>query len=157
MFKKFAIAAAAGLTLALAGCSVISGGAQKAGVEVEFVNPYAGVSGFADSAYVTIRLYEATLDAAIYACDVEVNPDAAKTPDEVCIKASEAAEKLSPAVEAAAHSLGTYVYLDGKVSELMADGKIVPAELLQAASEAFYKAKTEWSDIEADVKAFTGK
>ena len=157
MFKKLAIAAAAGLTLALAGCSAISGGAQKAGVEVEFVNPYAGVSGFADSAYVTIRLYEATLDAAIFACDVEANPAAAKTPDEVCIKAADAAEKLSPAVEVAAHSIGTYVYLDAKVNELMADGKVVPAELLQAASEAFYKAKTEWGAIEEDVKQFNGK
>lgn len=157
MFKKFAIAAIAGLAMIVTGCSAISDGAQKAGVDVTFVDPYAGVSGFADNAYVTIRVYEASIDSAIYACDVEVNPDAAKTPDEICVKAAEAAEKLSPAVEAASHSLGTYVYLDGKVNEIMATGQPVPAEILQAASEAFYKAKTEWGDIEADVKAFNGK
>jgi hypothetical protein len=157
MFKNIAIAATAGLTLALAGCSAVNSGAQKAGVDAEFVNVYEGVSGFTDNAYVTIRLYEATLDAAIFACDVEANPVAVKTPDEVCVKASEAAEKLSPAVEVASRSIGTYLYLDGKVNELMADGKVVPQELLQAASEAFYKAKTEWGDIEADVKAYTGQ
>lgn len=157
MFKKISFALAAVGLATIAACGTVNSTAEKVGLGVEFENVYEGVSGFTDSAYVTIRLYEATIDAAIYACDETVNPEAVKTPDEVCIKAAAAIEKISPAVEAAAHSIGTYVYLDGKVNELMADGKPVPAEVLQAASEAFYKAKTEWGDIEADVKAFVGK
>lgn len=157
MLKKLATAVAVAAALALAACGTINNGAKAAGVDVTFANVYESAVKFQDKAYVTIRLYEATLDAAIFACDTSVNPDATKTPKEVCQTAAATADKLSPAVESAAHAIGTYVYVDGKVTELMASGKPVPAELLAAASEAFYKAQTEWNDVAGPIESYIGK
>ena len=150
--KKAAIAILAVAFLGTAGLTACDTVKETTGVE--FVNPYQNVTGFTDKAYVTIRLYEATLDSAIFACDTTVNPQAAVTPDVVCQKAAEAAAQVSPAVAGVANILGTYVYMDAKVNELMAAGKPVPRDILQAASEAFYKAKTEWADVETQIVAF---
>lgn len=153
--KKIAFAIAAAAALGLGGLAACQQVQETTGIE--FVNPYEGVTGFQNSAFVTIRLYEATLDSAIFACDVAVNPDAGKTPDAVCEKAAQAAEALSPRVEATSRLLGTYSYLDAKVNAILADGEVVPPEVLGAAAEAFYKAQTEWADIEGDINAFLGK
>lgn len=157
MFKSPILAAFIGASLMLAGCAGVNETAKKVGVETEFVNVYEGANGFAENAYVTIRLYEATIDAAIYACDVTVNPAAVNTPDVVCIEASKAADKTTPAVKAATRSIGTYLYLDGKVNEILADGKVVPDEVLDAASQAFFKARTEWLDVEQEINVYLGK
>jgi hypothetical protein len=85
-----------------------------------------------------------------------VNPAAVETPVEVCEKAADAAQKLSPAVQAASRSIGTYVYLDNKVDQIREDGEVVPDEILLAASEAFFKARGEWAAIEGDIKAYIG-
>ncbi len=154
MFKTLAIAAAALAVLSVSGCGSLNSAAERVGIETEFVNVYEHADTFTERSYVTIRLYEATLDSALYACDPTVNPDASKTPDEVCFAAADAAEKISPAVQAVSRTIGTYAYLDGKVEQIRADGEIVPAEILQAASEAFYKAQTEWADVEADIQAY---
>lgn len=157
MFKKVAISLAAVATLGLAGCGTINDGAASIGLNVEFENVYESTDSFVERAYVTGRLYEATLDQAIFACDPEVNPDAANTPIEVCEKAAEAAEMISPAIQAASRSIGVYIYLDNKVDAIRADGEIVPDEILEAAAEAFFKARTEWAAIEGDIEAYIGQ
>ena len=57
----------------------------------------------------------------------------------------------------ASRSLGNYVYLDNKVSEILADGKVVPDEVLAQAGEAFFKARADWAAIEPDVRAYIGE
>ena len=75
--KKSLIAGLAAVAFAtVSACSGLSGFSEKhAGVE--FADVYAQAETFETKAYVTIRLYEATVDAAIFACDEEVNPEAA--------------------------------------------------------------------------------
>lgn len=157
MFKKLSMGIAGIALLAgVTACGTINDGADKIGLNVDFTNVYEHADSFTENSYVTIRLYEATLDAAIFACDVDVNPVAVETPIEVCEKAADAAQKLSPAVQAASRSIGTYVYLDNKVDQIREDGEVVPDEILQAASEAFFKARGEWAAIEGDIRAYIG-
>lgn len=155
MFKSLRMGLA-GLALigSVAACGTINEGAEKIGLGVNFENVYEGADSFSSNAFVTIRLYEATLDAANFACDPTVNEAAIETPIEVCEAAADAADRISPAVEVAAHSIGVYIYLDSKVDQIRADGEVVPDEILLAASEAFFKARTEWSVIEEDIQAF---
>ncbi|MCR9222955.1 MAG: hypothetical protein NXH70_02700 [Hyphomonas sp.] len=155
MFKSIRMGLA-GLALlgGVAACGTINDGAEKIGLGVNFENVYQGADSFSSNAFVTVRLYEATLDSAIFACDPTVNEAAAETPLEVCEKAADAAERISPAVQAASRSIGVYIYLDNKVDAIRADGEVVPDEVLQAAGEAFFKARTEWMAIETDIQAY---
>lgn len=152
--KRTLLGIAMAATMLVASCGTINNAAESLGIETEFTNVYEHADTFTERAYVTTRLYEASLDSAIFACDVTVNPDAVATPDAVCIEAANAAEKISPAVQAATRSIGTYVYLDRKVDAIRADGEIVPDEILLAASEAFFKARTEWAAVEEDIQAY---
>jgi hypothetical protein len=153
MMKNLTMMLLGALAVGLAACSGVSKASED---NLGFAIPdvYASADSFAERAYVTTRLYEATLDAAIFACDVTVNPKATETPDVICAKAAQAAEKLSPVVQAADHSMGVYLYLDSKVNDMLADGKVVPDEVLVAAAEAFYKARGEWAAIEKDIEQF---
>ena len=157
MFKKLAISLTAVSALGLAGCGTINDGADGIGLNVEFTDVYAETGSFEERAFATVRLYEATLDQAIAACDTETNPDAANTPIEVCEAAADAAEKISPAVQVASRSIGVYIYLDNKVDQIRADGEVVPDEILTAAADAFFKARAEWAAIEQDIQVYVGQ
>ena len=151
--KNMIAAAMMALAIGVTACSGLNNATEKH-LGITMVDPYENTSGFVEKAYVTTRLYEATLDAAIFACDVEVNPKAVETPDEVCASVAKAVTKLSPNVEKASRAIGTYVYLNGKVDQAAAAGQPVPDAILSAAAKASYEARSAWDDVEYEIQDF---
>lgn len=134
----------------LASCGTINRASSALGLGVEFEEVYSAASTFEERVWLTAGLYEATLDVVISQCE-----GSRGTPLEApCVRASQAADRLTPGVAATLDSLALYLEAKADVDRAIAEHGSAPDVLIGAASGAMAKVALEYAGIRRELEAF---
>lgn len=135
-------------------CSAINKGAAGLGLGVEYADVFSEASTIEDQIYLSVGLYQATLVAVDSQCVGSASNDILFA---ACDKASEAADKLEPAIDALLASTGVYVKSKADMQAAIAAGGVASPEMVMAVSTTAANLALEYSRIREDIAAFVSK
>lgn len=107
---------------------------------------YAAAEGPDETAYATIGIYSAVVEEATVVCADEA------VPLKACESLGEALRRVNPSVALAAELWGEAFFYRALLSDIRADNRVAPAELIAAAGETFGQASAHWVQLEPKVQ-----